>query len=198
MTNARLFLAAVVMLQPLAALQADGGTLRFSERHGGYSITVFTAPTPLRAGPVDVSVFVQDAVTGESVIGAQITVQARLRDHPEATIHQRATTNAATNKLFQAAVFDLPEAGWWDVAIVVEGLRQPLAVHFEMEADEPLPRVWEMIPWIVWPVVVVFLFFVHKWLMGRKVIGLERINKASSSEEEPALATLSPNQRNTN
>ena len=47
------------------AARGDGGTVRLSRCEGGYRITVFTAPTPFRAGPVDISVLVQDAATGE-------------------------------------------------------------------------------------------------------------------------------------
>jgi hypothetical protein len=195
LTNARVLLAVVFLFQPLAVVHADGGAVRLSERWGHYRITVFTSPTPLRAGPVDVSVFVQDAATGEPVANAQIAVRASPREHSEAAIHQRATADAATNKLFQAALFDLPQAGWWDVTINVEGLGEPVEVHFEMEADEPLPRVWEMTPWIAWPAVVVLLFVVHKWLVQRKRRGSQRINKASSPGGEPALIALSPNQR---
>lgn len=196
MKNVRVLLFVVFLFQPLAALHADGGAVRFSQRRGDYRITVFTAPTPLRAGPLDVSVFVQDAATGEAVADAQITVRASPRERPEAAIQQRATTEEATNKLFQAALFDLPEAGWWDVTIIVEGLREPVAVHFEMEADEPLPRVWEMTPWIAWPAVVVVLFLAHKWLVQRKQRESQRIKEAGSPEGEPALVALSPNQRN--
>jgi hypothetical protein len=122
-----------------------------------------------------VSVFVQDTATGEPIRHAQISVRASPRERPEAATHQRATTEAATNKLYQAALFDLPEAGWWDVAIIVEGLREPVEIHFEMEADQPLPRVWEMTPWIAWPAVVILLFIAHKWLELRKPRQLQRI-----------------------
>jgi hypothetical protein len=194
--NARVLLLAVFLFQPLAALQADGGAIRFSERRGNYRITVFTSPTPLRAGPVDVSVFVQDAATGEPISDAQITVRASPRERPEATIQQDATIEAATNKLFQAALFGLPEAGCWDVAIIAKGLREPVELHFEIEADEPLPRVWEMTPWIAWPAVVVVLFLAHKWLVQRKQRESQRIKEAGSPEGGPALVALSPNQRN--
>jgi hypothetical protein len=188
--NARVLLLVVFLFQPLVALQADGGAVRFSERRGDYRITVFTSPTPLRAGQVDVSVFVQDTATGEPVADAQIAVRALARERPEAAIEQRATTDAATNKLFQAAHFDLPEAGWWDVTIIVEGLREPIEVYFEMEADQPLPRVWEMTLWIAWPAVVVVVFFVHKWLVQRKQRGSQRKKEASSPRGEPALVTF--------
>ncbi len=44
-----------------SAVFGDGGAVRFSGQQGDWRITVFTSPTPLRAGPVDVSVLVQDA-----------------------------------------------------------------------------------------------------------------------------------------
>jgi hypothetical protein len=187
-----------LLLQSHGELHADGGAVRLSERRGDYRITVFTSPTPLRAGPVDISVFVQNAATGQPIPEARITLRAVPRDHPEAAIHQSATMEVATNKLFQAAVFDLPEPVWWDVAIIVEGLRERIEVHFDMEADEPLPRFWEMTPWIVWPAAAVLLFCVHQWLVRRKAQGLRRINKAGSHGWEPALVTLSPNQRDNN
>lgn len=169
MRIASLPMLGVVFFCPLAALHADGGTVRLSQRQGNYRITVFTSPTPLRAGPVDLSLFVQDAATGEPIPQARITVRLTPRHPGGETISQFATTAAATNKLFQAAIFDLPEPGWWDVAIFIEGLREPLQAHFEIEAEEPLPRLGEMAPWIVWPAGVILLFIVHQWLMRRKV-----------------------------
>lgn len=173
MKYTRLLLLALVFLQSLAALQADGGTVHLSGKKGNYRITVFTSPTPLRAGPVDVSVFVQDAITGEPVSDARITVRASPREHPEAAIEQRATSDAATNKLFQAVVFDLPASGKWQVTILVEGVRESIEVNFEIDVDEPLPRVWELTAWIGWPVVAILLFFVHHWLVQRKGRGIE-------------------------
>lgn len=165
----RLLLLAAILLHAHGVLRADGGAVRLSERKGDYRITVFTSPTPLRAGPVDISVFVQDVATGEPIPEARITVRTTPRDHGGETICHPATMEAATNKLFQAAVFDLPEPGWWDVSILVEGLREPIELHFAMEASEPLPRLWELMPWIAWPIVAIMLFCVHQWLVRRNL-----------------------------
>jgi hypothetical protein len=54
-------LCAVFSLPSLS--MADEGAVRLLERKGPYQIAVFTAPTPLSAGPVDVSVLVQNADT---------------------------------------------------------------------------------------------------------------------------------------
>src|SRR5262249_33385867 len=58
-----------------AAARGDGGAVCMSGRQGSYVITVFSAPTPLRAGPIDISVLVQDARSGDPVTEAQVSVR---------------------------------------------------------------------------------------------------------------------------
>ena len=100
----RLSVLWILIGQP-SGLRADGGTMRLSERVGGYQVTVFTAPAPLCAGPVDVSVFVQDADTGEPAAGVGVTVRAAPHGRPDEAISRPATAEAATNKLFRSAAF---------------------------------------------------------------------------------------------
>lgn len=57
-------------------VMADGGTVRCSERRGDLSVTVFTSPAPLSAGPVDVSVLLLDARTGMPQGDVPIVVEA--------------------------------------------------------------------------------------------------------------------------
>src|SRR5437588_9252437 len=86
--------------------RADGGTVCLSERAGGYQVTVFTAPTPFRAGPVDISVLVQDAAGGEPVADVSVEVALTPAGPGEEVLRSAATRAAATNKLFHAAQFD--------------------------------------------------------------------------------------------
>ena len=51
-----------------------------------------------------------------------------------------ATTEAATNKLFRAAQFELPEPGRWRMQVQIEGLHGLAVIGGEVEAAEPLPR----------------------------------------------------------
>jgi hypothetical protein len=147
--------------------RGDGGAVRFSEKRGDYRITVFTSPTPLRAGPVDISVFVQNAATGEAVTAGEIIVRVAPRGRPDDALQQLATTEAATNKLYRAAVFELMESGWWDVDIKFEGLREPVQVRLELEAGPQLPRWRSLWLWIGWPAVAIVLYAVHQWLVRR-------------------------------
>ena len=163
-----LFLPLIVLAVFPPAVRADAGLLRLVEARNGYQISVFTSPTPLRAGAVDVSVLVQDALTGTPVAEPQITVRARHRDSESSTITSLATREAATNKLFRAAVFELPQSGWWDVDVHIDGLREPVQVHFDMEVAERLPTWRSLWPWLAWPFAVIVLFAIHQWLLRRR------------------------------
>src|SRR5262249_8102949 len=154
----------------------------------GYRITVFTEPTPFRAGPVDVSVLVQDARTGQPVKEARVTVRAALRGRPgEAAVHP-ATVEAATNKLFRAACFEVPEPGWWEIEVAVEGERGPAQVSFEVEAAEPLPRWLSLWPWLGWPVLAIVLFAVHQVLVWRQ--GRARSAALPTTRARPPFASV--------
>src|SRR6185503_19452201 len=94
-----LVLLSSLILHPSSLVFADGGTVRLSRREGNYNITVLTSPTPLRAGPLDVSVLVQRAETNELVTDGQVTINATPQAHPGHAVSHLATTLEATNKL---------------------------------------------------------------------------------------------------
>jgi hypothetical protein len=150
-----------------ASARADGGTVRLLERVGGYQITVFTAPQPFRAGPVDISVLVQDAATGAPVPDAAVAVSVAPVGQPAQRVTYAATRAAATNKLFQAAKFDLPAAGWWEVRVQIDGVHGQAEAAFQLEAAEPVPQWVEMWLWIGWPAVPIVLFGVRQMVVRR-------------------------------
>jgi hypothetical protein len=147
---------------------ADGGAVRLLERIGNYQIAVFTAPTPLRAGPVDISVLLQNADTHESISSARVTIKATQQDQPDVTISHLATTDAATNKLFQAAIFEIPAAGRWELEVVVEGSLGKAQTRTELQVAEPLPPYIALWPWVCWPVVPIVLFAVYQRFVRRR------------------------------
>jgi hypothetical protein len=158
--------SAVFLLPSLAA--ADGGALRLSEVKNGYRVAVFTTPTPLRASPADVSVLVQEAATGEPASGLQVSITAQKHDGHCGEICHPATTQAATNKLYYAATFDLPEPGWYLVEVSIIGAKGPTNVGFDVEAAEPLPPALTVLPWVGWPFLAILLFFIHQLLVRWK------------------------------
>lgn len=157
----RLCLAGVVAATSTTAARGDGGALRACERVGPYQIAVFTSPTPLRAGFVDISVLVQDAATGALATDVQVVVRVGARHYP-------ATTGAATNKLFRAAHFEWPTPERCAVEISVEGPRGAAAVHLDVEVAAALPRWQEMWPWFSWPALAIALFVGHQAATRRR------------------------------
>ena len=75
---------------------------------------------------------------------------------------------AATNKLMQAALVELPAPGWWDVELECTTNDDTTQTHFAMEALPPLPRWLTVWPWFTWPLAAVMLFAVHRGLVGKK------------------------------
>ena len=149
--------------------RGDGGTVQLTQVTGDYRITVFTAPTPIRVGLVDISVLVQDAETGNPIREAQVNIHIASRARPNETIDATASYEAATNKLLQAAILTLSSPGWWDVVARIEVPGGPAQVRFAVEAAEPLPEWRVLWPWFSWPAVVVLLFGAQQFLSQRRL-----------------------------
>ena len=145
---------------------ADGGTIRLSSQQSGYQITVFTAPTPFRAGQVDISVLVQDSLTGEPMTHTRVTV--RMSKPGQLALEYPGTSAVATNKLFLSAQFELPEPGRWNMQVQVEGSHGLAVVSCAVDAAEPLPRWREIWPWFCWPALVIALFSIHQVLAAKR------------------------------
>ena len=138
----------------------DGGTMRFSGRRGDRVVTVFTAPAPLHAGRIDLSVLVLGVETGRPITDLSIEVCRQEVDHPKRTIRAVATTEEATNKLLRAAKIELPEAGRWRFEVFVEGVDRSQAIGFDVVVAAPPPAWLQMSLWIGWPIVPIGLFAV--------------------------------------
>jgi hypothetical protein len=147
---------------------ADGGKIVLMERQGDYRISVFTSPDPLRAGPIDISVLIQDAENGEPIPKPQIIVTLKSARAPFQTIRAVATNDAATNKLLSAALVDLPEPGEWkcDVNFLVR--HTAFQLHFLIDAGEQTTVRLAVWPWFTWPAGAVILFGIHRRLVWRR------------------------------
>jgi len=158
---------AVFFFLDSAPARADGGSVLLSEITDHYRITVFSAPSPFRAGPVDISVFVQDGVTGQPVPQALVIVRMTQMGQP--ALEYPATQDIATNKLLKAAEFELPTPGRWELEVQVEDGQGTALVACEVDAAERVPPWHSLWPWIAWPILPIALFSIHE-LSRRKAV----------------------------
>ncbi len=160
-----LWLLAAASVLPLPSARGDGGMLRCSERCGELQVSVFTAPAPPRAGLIDVSVLVQENPSGKFEAGSAVTVSAYPVGAPERKVSEPATTEAATNKLFRAALLELPEPGLWQVEVEVGSAAGRAVARFQLSVEDAYPRWAAYGPWIGLPGVAVLFFAAHQWLV---------------------------------
>ncbi len=113
---------------------------------------------------------VQDADSGRTLDDATIVVELTSPDHALPPLRAIAVTDAATNQLFRAALFDLPTPGEWHVRVecTTPAHPAPATVAFTMNAAAPLPPWLTVWPWFTWPAVAVLLFAIHRVLVKRR------------------------------
>jgi hypothetical protein len=160
------FLLTLALLTSTAA--ADGGRLRLSAPVGSVLVTVFTSPTPVRVGLVDVSVLLQRRADAVPVLDGSVRLSLRAVD--DSTLHRSAdaTRAAATNQLLYTALLDVPAAGRWAVDVGVRAADADGTVSFELEVAEALPPALAFWPYFALPAVAVGLYALHQRLRARR------------------------------
>jgi hypothetical protein len=161
--------SAFALLWPHASTFADGGAVQLVERHGDTQVTIFTSPTPLRAGPIDVSVLVQDAATGQPVPDAKVAITLSRDASPGPLIQAVATREAATNKLLQSALINLPTAGNWNLQVDAGTSTNQIQTTCALVVGRALPKWLTQWTWFTWPVIAVLLFGMHRFLASHRM-----------------------------
>lgn len=123
-------------------------------------------PSPLRVGPADFSVLVQNADTNDVLLNG--VVELRFGRQGANEIRIRPTPGEASNKLLYAASVDLPEAGDWSLTAQcrVDGETANLRGKISVLAPEPpLLNYW---PYFLIVPLAIALFVMNQVLKGRR------------------------------
>ena len=124
-------------------------------------MTVYTDPTPIMTGVVDVSALVEQPNSTDLVEDASVSVVAQPTDGSLPARTFAATHEQATNKLFYAANVQLPAAGRWQFTIHVEGAAGQGEVSFGADVTESgllnLPLTLPLLVLLPLAIVIVWL-----------------------------------------
>jgi hypothetical protein len=154
------------LFQPAAC--ADGGAVQFRNEAGGLAITVFTAPAPLTAGPIDVSLLLQDRASLAPILDADVSLVLRSQS-TGAEIRTPASHSQASNKLLYAAQLASLESGSWQIAVTVlrNGKRVDISGAIEvLPAPQLAVSYWG---YVAFPPFVIIGFVVRECLLRRRL-----------------------------
>lgn len=148
----RRLLALVLVLAAPALLHADGGITIGQIDRGGLRVTVFAAPVPIRAGPLDITLLVQEIPSNQPVTDVAIACSVQKISPPSRSpirlpawcsaiapgTRIPATTAHSRNKLLAGAYLPLTEPGRWELSIHVT--RGPIAFTASLPLDVSAPQ----------------------------------------------------------
>ena len=159
---------------------ADGGSVIFQKQEGDFQVTVFGLPSPLRAGPVDLSVLIQEIATREPVLDAQVSLSvtpisaeiepgAEVWTPPCCSLKRSddfyvATRSQAQNKLMYHAFFPIPASGKWNLAVEV---RRGNAAHYLVGPVEVAPPLKPMLAY--WPLLALPFLAIGGFVLNRSL-----------------------------
>lgn len=169
MTSPKLLLLVVMILVQVTAL-GDGGTVQWSKEVGALAITVFASPAPLSAGPIDISLLLQNRSGLEPVLDANVSLLLRANDS-SAEIQARPTRDRAQNKLLYAAPVTLAQSGKWQLAVTIlrNGERTEATGTIAVApAPEMAASYWS---YIAFPPLMIAIFVLRERLIRRKSKG---------------------------
>jgi len=167
-----MLLVGLACMARISPAHADGGVAQFTKHAGPFVVTVFTTPSPLRAGPVDVSVMIQSSETGEPVLDCAALIQ--LYKEGAASIQSAATHYAAQNKLFYAALLKVPESGLWQVDVSIKHAGDSIDVAGVIIVAPSNPAL--LVYWrnLALQTLFIALFVLNQWLKRWGVKGATR------------------------
>ena len=173
-------LAAIAMLfSVLGHCWADGGVIIAKETVNRLNLTVFASPVPLRAGPADVSVLVQDA-KGRAVLDASVELAWTSANPTAATDWLPPCCSMATafgqtpalrthsqNKLLYGALLPIRNAGASEISVTVKSPQGDARLTIPITAAPPRAPLLAYWPLLAFPPVAIGLFAVHQRLSRR-------------------------------
>ncbi len=139
---------------PLAVSTAwahGGGTPQLANADAGpYWVSVWTQPDPLQVGEAHITVAVSEPgvahdghrEAGAPVLDAVVELRFERLDRPGETATALATHEGAANKLFYEADLAFPDAGHWDVRILVQGPDGEGSASFDSQVSSPNSFNW--------------------------------------------------------
>lgn len=176
------FFASIFACLAMAAssVRADGGAVIAKEKVNGLNLTVFASPFPLRAGPADISVLVQDD-KGQAILDATVGLGWTTSAPAASTDWLPPCCSMATllgqtpalrthsqNKLLYGAILPIRSAGPSEISVTVSRDGKESSLTVPVTATPPRAPLLAYWPLLAFPPVAIGLFTLHQRLSRKK------------------------------
>lgn len=168
--SARFFLALLLSMGG-HSLWADGGKVQLQKQAGPFLITLFSDPSEVRVGRVDLSVLCQKNDDKSTLLDAKVFLHLTKPGGAEIVeFTLPASHEAATNKTLYAAHLDLPTSGKWKVKVDVRRGSDEASVTGDLNVLPKQPVLVTYWPWFVLVPLIALLFAINRRLRrGREL-----------------------------
>jgi hypothetical protein len=159
-------------------LLADGGAILGRQTINGLGLTIFASPQPLRAGPVDVSVLVQDGKKAVLDAAVEIAWSPSSSSSPawmppccsmdQNTDKIPATRAHSQNKLIYSAIVPVKASGASELIVRVKTADREALLSTDIMVGPPSPPALAYWPWLIFPPFAIAGFALHQRLSRRR------------------------------
>lgn len=159
------YLIALLLVAGGQLLRADGGGVVFQKQAGPFLITLFSDPSRVRVGRVDLSVLCQTSDGTGTVLDAKVFFHLTKPGGAEIVeFTLPANHEAATNKTLYATHLDLPTPGKWRVKVDVRRGSDEASINGDLNVLPKEPLLMTYWPFFVIVPLIALLFAINRRL----------------------------------
>jgi hypothetical protein len=161
----RVLLLIVSILTMDVGIRADGGSVLWQRTMGSITVTAFTTQIPLRPGPAEISVLVENEPS-RLILDAQVFVT--FQSETGVTMRTEATHAQARNKLLYCTLIDLPKPGHWKMTVLVVHAAERIEFVSDLAVSEPQSPLFANWKLMAFPFTIAILFIFQQRLAWNK------------------------------
>jgi hypothetical protein len=169
---------------------ADGGAVQLQAAAPPFVVTVFSDPSPCRAGQVDLSALVQEEkglVLDAEVVASLSTLEPGKMSSTAAWLPPACASTATpdlqnvpmqishgTNRLFYSTSIQIPYEGRWQLQLSIRRGEDHAIVRGILNVDRPLPPVTAYWQWLVLPFLAIGGFVLQQHIRAQRATEVRR------------------------
>ncbi|MFV0415560.1 MAG: hypothetical protein ACK5NG_04255 [Chthoniobacterales bacterium] len=157
----------MISLAGISGVYADGGLLVAKRQGELYDVSLFVGPSPLRAGPLEVSILLKERGRKEVLSDAKVFVKFRYLSSEEdekkegwkplcCRIEQvnelELSREHAANRLLYGGWVSLEKSGLWQIELEVDGVSGREKFILPVELASPSSPIFSYWPFLMFPV----------------------------------------------